>query len=168
MRVAPLGLTGQTGTLVRPPSPICSCKQRRGWWSGDVVAGQLPPTGNQLLASGLERRRNPVASPQRPQLPVKHNGSGQPASINRMTAAPRARQRERQPTRWEWGARPTGPWQLLAYYQRNTDWDETNLFYFLILGVSQVGGSNLWLVVNSWVLIKARPEFTALQIKVVH
>lgn len=52
---------------------------------------------------------------------------------------------------------------------RITNWDETNLFFFFfILGVSQVVGSNLWLVVNSWVLIKARPEFTVLQIEVVH
>lgn len=155
-----------------PSSSDAPANSGGGWWSGDVVAGQLPPTGNQLLVSGIGTRRSPVASLQRLQLPVKHKRSRQQASISRMTTAPHAQQCNRQPTHWEWSAFPPhtqAPASSFPIMWRITNWDETNLFFFFfILGVSQVVGSNLWLVVNSWVLIKARPEFTVLQIEVVH
>lgn len=96
-----IGMVGKISILIRRP-----CEQRRGWWSGDVVAGQLPPTGNQLLVSGIGTRRSPVASLLRLQLPVKHKRSRQQASISRMTIAPHAQQCNRQPTHWEWRAFP--------------------------------------------------------------
>lgn len=121
-----IGMVGKISILVRRP-----CEQRRGWWSGDVVAGQLPPTGNQLLVSGIGTRRSPVASLQRLQLPVKHKRSRQQASISRMTTAPHAQQCNRQPTHWEWRAfPPQAPASSFPIMWRITNWDETNLFFF--------------------------------------
>lgn len=158
-------------------SPLLPEAGMMKWRCCNGGAGQRRPAGKQLLEPGIAGR-SPAASHYRLQPPGKHKRSRQQASISRMTTAPHTlSDYNRQPplhlpshththahTESEEPLPATSP--LPLNYQLG--WNQFVLFFFHSGGVSQVVGSNLWLVVNSWVLIKARPEFTALQIEVVH